>query len=160
MDRCTPDPLANRLPSDLKPEHEKIQYPVFEQQVIERLSGHLSRTDDVDSWIDTLVERILHDANDLGPKLQTMFSEELCPGSREAQRQSTRFDSQVNLIELWWVEKIGTPPPSTGAIDALILLLSGAELRIAQSQDKNEMQRLKQAISYVIGAAVRRLHSA
>ena len=68
-------------------------YAEFEDRVATRLNDHLARpepADEIDAWIDALVDRVLRDAQELGPALLDLFREELRPESVEAARQTAR----------------------------------------------------------------------
>ena len=136
-----------------------MEYAGFEQSVQARLDAHLpedeARVDESARWVDALVDRVLADAQAMGPELRALFREELRPESPEAARQSARFDAQARAITVWWEETVGTPP-FEGAIHALILLLVGAELRIADTRDDAERRRLRRGITFVIQSAIDR----
>ncbi len=128
-------------------------YARFEARVIDRLDDHLTVGHELEAFIDALIERVLRDALELGPELQSMVREEMRPETLGAERQTQRLEQQVRMISRWWEDTVGTPP-FEAAIHAIVLLLQAAELRVASSRDEADLERLKSAISFVIRATV------
>jgi len=132
-----------------------VLYDAFEQRVRERLLVNLPRTDEINEWIEELVELVLRDAFEMGPILRALFREELRPGSPASERQTARVASQAEMISRWWEATVGLPAHD-GVIEAFILLLQSAGLRVAGAQDEKELARLKGGIAFVLCAAVDR----
>ena len=132
-----------------------VLYDDFERRVRDRLIINLPRTDEVGEWIDDLVEHVLRDAMEMGPLLRALYREELRPGSAAAERQTSRVNMQTEMIARWWEATVRLPAYD-GLIDAFILLLQAAGLRVAGDRDEKEFQRLRGGISFLICCAVDR----
>ena len=132
-----------------------VLYDDFERRVRDRLIINLPRTNEIGDWIEDLVDHVLRDALEMGPLLRALFREELRPGSPAAERQVTRVNMQAEMISRWWEATVRLPAYD-GMIEAFILLLQSAGLRIAAAQDEKELERLKGGITFLICCAVER----
>ena len=132
-----------------------ILYDDFERRVRDRLIINLPRTDEIGEWIGDLVDQVLRDAMDMGPLLRALFREELRPGSRAAERQRVRVSMQNEMLSRWWEATVRLPAYD-GMIDAFILLLQAAGLRVASERDEKEFERLRGGVTFLICCAVER----
>lgn len=127
----------------------------FAERTHERLRGELARPGELELWIDGLVDQVLEHAEELGGELRHAFSDELIPGSAGAQAQDARHATQVQMISAWWEERMGFAA-FDGVIAAILLLLQGAELRVADPKDAATRKTLRAGIAFVIRSAVAR----
>lgn len=132
-----------------------LLYDEFEQRVRERLLVNLPRTNEIGDWIDELVDVVLRDAMEMGPLLRALFREELRPGSAASERQRARVAMQQEMISRWWEATVRIPAYD-GLIDAFILMLQAAGLRVAGERDEKEFERLKSGITFLICCSIER----
>ncbi|MEM9176042.1 MAG: TetR/AcrR family transcriptional regulator [Myxococcota bacterium] len=132
-----------------------VLYDQFERRVKDRLIINLPRKQEIGDWIEDLVDHVLRDAIEMGPLLRALYREELRPSSPAAERQITRVNMQAEMISRWWEATVQIPAYE-GMVEAFILLLQAAGLRVAGSQDEKELERLRGGITFLICCAVER----
>ncbi len=133
-------------------------YDAFDQRARERLQVDLPRARELGDWLDEIVETVLRDALEMGPVLRALYREELRQGSDAEERHARRLEEQSNTIERWWEAAVRVPAHE-GVVEACLLLLQGAALRVAHGQEEEDLKRLKSGVKFLIGCGLERYNT-